>query len=662
MIPSTTSRSCYKQDLYRYLYRSGLTSECIGTERPEQTPGGPHRHQLLEENIDSGAMGDTKPKATNRSSSGRLARLRQQKLAVQEALLKKRQELTDLQARIEQDYEEDRRKFEMEWEMRYNNLRLRDEGVAGNNIKAGEEQGEEKKDELLDRVRRYEVGSTMAELAETTNVVLEKLFVTESGSGARVVDMESPAGTSGSVCALASFSRECESEELSLEVHLEETAVPTRSGSSLNPASATNALTAEIPTSPNGISGNSFANDLVYQDASLQKPKDSCCPEQAESCILLDGHDEDVDEFRLKSGRLKLKEEELVGQGKGTLLQRTSSGQQAVDQKRQLPQKPRCQPLQSNALQDSGEDSLPTTEKGSRQLLSCGTTVKEEINRFGQTQIDSAFVDTSRRCGYSGAAKKVVWSKANKKKLIVRTDERERSLLLKERWLMMGRKPASLTTKTRRSNPWRGTVGWRYTDGWRKIGPVAGRGSTVWDWYEKVPHRRCKRKYEYVPKLDQQQLGLRMLEEEEAALDPELVAKGARKNNSSATIYAFCVDTSPQMTENERFPRSWTLQLALGERPSRIQICKGQDNHLLHELLKHLPEEVDSASESVERIPKKETIDGRDKAMQLAVRRARFGSRRVSLDRKFRTILTGRGMLRRRARLKYSARTPLVRT
>ncbi|KAL1397178.1 hypothetical protein pipiens_009955 [Culex pipiens pipiens] len=136
-------------------------------------------------------------------------------------------------------------------------------------------------------------------------------------------------------------------------------------------------------------------------------------------------------------GRLKLKEEELVGQGKGTLLQRTSSGQQTVDQKRQLPQKPTCQPLQSNALQDSGEDSLTTTEKGSRQLLSCGTTVKEEINRFGQTQIDSAFVDTSRRCGYSGAAKKVVWLKAKKKKLIVRTDERERSLLLKERWLMM---------------------------------------------------------------------------------------------------------------------------------------------------------------------------------------------------------------------------------
>ncbi|KAL9698929.1 hypothetical protein quinque_002370 [Culex quinquefasciatus] len=263
-------------------------------------------------------------------------------------------------------------------------------------------------------------------------------------------------------------------------------------------------------------------------------------------------------------GRLKLKEEELVGQGKGTLLQRTSSGQQTVDQKRQLPQKPTCQPLQSNALQDSGEDSLTTTEKGSRQLLSCGTTVKEEINRFGQTQIDSAFVDTSRRCGYSGAAKKVVWLKAKKKKLIVRTDERERSLLLKERWLMMGRKPASLTTKTRRSNPWRGTVGWRYTDGWRKIGPVAGRGSTVWDWYEKVPHRRCKRKYEYVPKLDQQQLGLRMLEEEEAALDSELVAKGARKNNSSATIYAFCVDSSAQMTKNERFLRmqvrlTWTL-------------------------------------------------------------------------------------------------------
>ncbi|KAL9694899.1 hypothetical protein quinque_014184 [Culex quinquefasciatus] len=147
----------------------------------------------------------------------RVAGLKQQLLAVQETLQKRRQELSEMQARIDHDYEEDRRKFEMEWEMRYNNLRLRDEVVAGNSIKAGEEQDEESmKDELLDRVRRYKVGSTKAELAETTNVVLEKLFVAESGSGARVVDMEPPAGTSGSDRALASFSWDCESEELAL--------------------------------------------------------------------------------------------------------------------------------------------------------------------------------------------------------------------------------------------------------------------------------------------------------------------------------------------------------------------------------------------------------------------------------------------------------------
>ncbi|KAL1395717.1 hypothetical protein pipiens_011048, partial [Culex pipiens pipiens] len=498
MMPSTTRRRCSKRDLFKqlddYLYRSGLIVKCVGDERSEQPPAGPDGHQLPKEN----------PGVTNISSSGRLARLRQQKLAVQEALLKKRQELNDLQAQIEQD----RRKLQMRWEMRY-------EGVAGNSTKAEEEQEEEsRKDELRDRVRGYEVGSTMVKLTETTNVVSEKLFVTASESGAGVDDMELPAGKSGSERALAGFSRHFDSKELSLEVHWVEATVQPGSGSGLKLESSPNALPAEIPISPNSISGNSFANHLVYQDVSLQMLKDSFRPEQAESSILLDGHDEDVDELRLQSGQFKFEHRESVVQPN------------AVDQVQQLPQKPTCQPLQSNALQDSGEDSLTSSEKGSWQLLSCGTTVKKEINRFGQTQIDSAFVDTSRRCGYSGAAKKVVWLKAEKKKLIVRMDERERrerSLLLKERWLMMGRKPASHTPKTRRSNPWRGNVGWRYIDGLRKRGPVAGQGSAVWDWYEKLPHRRCKQKYEYVPESDQQQLGLRTLEEEDAALEPELI-------------------------------------------------------------------------------------------------------------------------------------------
>ncbi|KAL9705744.1 hypothetical protein quinque_009262 [Culex quinquefasciatus] len=185
----TTRRRCSRGDLFKqlddYLYRSGLIVKCVEDERSEQPPAGPCGHQLPKEN----------PGVTNISSSGRLARLRQQKLAVQEALLKKRQELNDLQAQIEQD----RRKLQMRWEMRY-------EGVAGNSTKAEEEQEEEsRKDELRDRVRGYEVGSTMVKLTETMNVVSEKLFVTASESCAGVDDTELPAGKFGSDRALAGF-------------------------------------------------------------------------------------------------------------------------------------------------------------------------------------------------------------------------------------------------------------------------------------------------------------------------------------------------------------------------------------------------------------------------------------------------------------------------
>lgn len=206
--------------------------------------------------------------SSSTGSGRRLARLRQQKLAVHEALLKKRQELNEMQARIEQDYQNDCKKLQMDWEMRLASLRLRDKVATGNSIKAGEEQEKEsKKVELRDQVRRYEVESTMAKQAEATNVDLGNLCVATFGSGASV---DNTAGKSGADRTLEGFSSDSATVELSFEVRVVETTVQTRSVSKLCLATPANVKTPEIQNLPNNISVTSFANDEVCLDTPLQ--------------------------------------------------------------------------------------------------------------------------------------------------------------------------------------------------------------------------------------------------------------------------------------------------------------------------------------------------------------------------------------------------------
>ncbi|EDS32551.1 conserved hypothetical protein [Culex quinquefasciatus] len=116
---SYPSQSCAEHDpdgkFERPLLWSGLNNdrEFISSRAlPEHTFVGFLDRQMSEEKI--GAEGNLAPVTPNTRSRRRVAGLKQQLLAVQETLQKRRQELSEMQARIDHDYEEDRRKFEMD--------------------------------------------------------------------------------------------------------------------------------------------------------------------------------------------------------------------------------------------------------------------------------------------------------------------------------------------------------------------------------------------------------------------------------------------------------------------------------------------------------------------------------------------------------------------
>ncbi|XP_039451707.1 uncharacterized protein LOC120430671 [Culex pipiens pallens] len=169
-----------------------------------------------------------------------------------------------MQARIDQEYEDDRKKLQLEMEMRYENIRSRVE-VVDESIKVGMEQKEEgKKKELRYRGRLYEVGSTTAKATEkTANNVLEDILVATSGSGASEECKRQ--STCKSDRALTSSSQNDDAVEFPLEVCFVETTVPTRAVSSLNHAFPT---IVHIPVKQdfsNHVFTKSFAIEEVLQ-------------------------------------------------------------------------------------------------------------------------------------------------------------------------------------------------------------------------------------------------------------------------------------------------------------------------------------------------------------------------------------------------------------
>ncbi|KAL1394807.1 hypothetical protein pipiens_002983 [Culex pipiens pipiens] len=169
-----------------------------------------------------------------------------------------------MQARIDQEYEDDRKKLQLEMEMRYENIRSRVE-VVDESIKVGMEQKEEgKKKELRDRGRQYEVGSATAKATEkTANVVPEDILVATSGSGASEEGTRQSTGKSDR--ALTSSSQNGEAVEFPLEVCFVKTAVLTRAVSSLNHASPTIVHIPEILDFSNHDVTVSFAFDGEFQ-------------------------------------------------------------------------------------------------------------------------------------------------------------------------------------------------------------------------------------------------------------------------------------------------------------------------------------------------------------------------------------------------------------
>ncbi|KAL1380889.1 hypothetical protein pipiens_013874 [Culex pipiens pipiens] len=344
-----------------------------------------------------------------------------------------------MQARIEQDYQNDCKKLQMDWEMRLASLRLRDKVATGNSIKAGEEQEEEsKKVELRDQVRRYEVGSTMAKQAETTNVDLENLGVATFGSGASV---DSTAGKSGADRTLESFSSDSATVELSFEVRVVETTVQTRSVSNLCLATPANAQTPEIQNLPNNISVTSFANDEVCLDMPLQNH--GLVP--ARSYARMDRQKEDVDvawSSRSEGQQIWELRDHVVQKQSDQQLQRSTQEQQAGDHDEPRPPRPPYQPFHSDGLTETREEPLldhsRTSEEGSWKHVNGKVMPSELFKIFGQPQLVSTFIDTSPRCRDSGAERWVVRLNPEEEKLFTKSGvRRRRSLLRMEPWCMM---------------------------------------------------------------------------------------------------------------------------------------------------------------------------------------------------------------------------------
>lgn len=236
-------------------YGSEFSSRCAKSEYT-----GAEGQQFPEKRAERSPGQDTEPATMGKGSGGRLARLRQQKLAVQEALLKKRQELSDLKAQIEKDYTFALNKLQNETEKSYDNFRLREERVEGSSIIAGNEQMEEiEKKDFRDQARWYEVEGATATATDTnTNVVLEDLSATTSGSG--VSEDGTRLSASRSDRALVSVPPNDGVVQFLPGVRVVETTVQSRSVNSHNSSSPVTGHSLEIQHSKVNISANSFAN------------------------------------------------------------------------------------------------------------------------------------------------------------------------------------------------------------------------------------------------------------------------------------------------------------------------------------------------------------------------------------------------------------------